>query len=316
MQLPCPAPLPRPELESLLARALEAMAIAAMITDASGRIIWVNHAFCQMSGHERAEVIGRTPSILKSGQQDQEFYRQLWHEITSGKVWHGRIVEARKDGSTYTAEEIITPLRDAAGVITYFVATHQDITERDLAQARDRFLSQHDELTGLPNRAMLRDIVQKAISQASRTQQLVAVMFIDLDGFKPVNDQFGHLVGDRLLRAVSERLRSAVRQSDAIARVGGDEFVAIAYDVETVASASAMAEKLLEALSAPFMVRGNRLAVSASVGIAVFPADGLDVETLMNKADQAMYHAKLAGGHGYHFYAPAAPDAPRPGPVP
>lgn len=187
-------------------------------------------------------------------------------------------------------------LRDAAGAITHLVATNQDITQRDLAQARDRFLSQHDELTGLPNRAMLREIVHKAISHASRTQQLVAVIFVDLDGFKPVNDQFGHPVGDQLLSAVGERLRSAVRQSDAIARVGGDEFAAIACDVQTGASAAALADKLLEALSAPFMVRGNRLSIGVSVGIPLFQADGADVETLINKANQAMYHAELAEG--------------------
>lgn len=302
-----------PQLQPLLAHALETMAIGAMITDARGRIIWVNDAFTQMCGYTREAVIGRTPSLLKSGQQDEEFYRQLWHEVLAGNVWHGRLVEARKDGSTYTAEEIITPLRDASGAITHFFATHQDITQRELAQAHDRFMAQHDVLTGLPNRAMLRDIVHKAISHASRTQQLVAVMFVDLDGFKPVNDQFGHAVGDQLLSAVAERLRSAVRQSDAVARVGGDEFVAVAAGVDSRDGAAALALKLLDSLAAPFMVRGQRLLIGASVGIAIFPDDGADGDALINRADQAMYHAKLTGGHCHQFFAAGAgPTTPPP----
>jgi diguanylate cyclase len=305
MELSATAALPHPALQPLLAQALDAMAIGAMLTDTGGRIIWVNQAFCHMTGHARDEVIGQSPSILKSGQQDEQFYRHLWDQVLAGNIWQGRIVEARKDGSTYTAEEIITPLRDASGAITHFFATHQDVTQRELAHARDRFLAQHDVLTGLPNRVMLHDIVHRAISHASRTQQLVAVMFIDLDGFKPVNDQFGHAVGDQLLAAVAERLRSVVRQSDTVARVGGDEFVALAVGVENREGASALAGKLLASLSAPFMVRSKRISIGASVGIAIFPTDGTDGDALINKADQAMYHAKLTGGHGHHFFASA-----------
>lgn len=292
----------QPELQPLLTQAIAHMDVAVMITDVDGHIMWVNDAFCRISGHERRDVIGRTPSFLKSGEQSAEVYRQLWQNVLAGKVWHGKIVEARKDGSRYTADETITPLRDSGGAVRYFVAVQQDVTQRELAHEHERYLARHDVLTGLPNRAMLREIVQRAISNASRTQQLVAIMFIDLDGFKPVNDQYGHAVGDQLLTAVAERLRGAVRQSDTVARVGGDEFVALATGIDSREGASGLAGKLLDSLAAPFLVRGKKLVIRASVGIAMFPADGADGETLINNADQAMYRAKLEGGQRHEFF--------------
>lgn len=211
-------------------------------------------------------------------------------------------MEARKDGSRYTVDETITPLRDGGGAVRYFVAVQQDVTQRELAHQHDRYLARHDVLTGLPNRAMLREIVQKAIFNASRTKQLVAIMFVDLDGFKPVNDQYGHAVGDQLLTAVAERLRSGVRQSDTVARVGGDEFVALATGIDNRDGATGLARKLLDSLAAPFAVLGKRLVIGASVGIAMFPSDGADGDTLINNADQAMYRAKLGGGQRHEFF--------------
>ena len=292
----------QPELQALLTQAIEQMDVAVMITDVAGRIVWVNDAFCGISGHERHDVIGRTPSFQKSGEQSSEMYRQLWQNILAGKVWQGRIVEARKDGSRYTVDETITPLRDGDGAVRYFVAVQQDVTQRELAHQHDHYLARHDVLTGLPNRAMLREIVHKAISNASRTQQLVAILFVDLDGFKPVNDQYGHAVGDQLLTAVAERLRSAVRQSDTVARVGGDEFVALATGIDSRDGASGLARKLLDSLAAPFVVRGKRLVIGASVGIAMFPSDGTDGNTLIDNADQAMYRAKFGGGQRHAFF--------------
>lgn len=292
----------QPELQALLAQAIEQMDVAVMVTDVGGQIVWVNDAFCRISGHHRHDVIGRSPSILKSGEQSADVYRQLWHDILAGKVWQGRIVEARKDGTRYTADETITPLRDDSGAIRYFVAVQHDVTQRELAHQHDRYLARHDLLTGLPNRALLADIVNKAISNASRTQQLLAILFVDLDGFKPVNDQYGHAVGDRLLTAVAERLRSAVRQSDTVARVGGDEFAALAAGIASREDASSLARKLLDALASPFIVRGHKLAIGASVGIAMFPFDGADVDTLLDNADHAMYQAKLDGGQEHRFF--------------
>lgn len=290
------------DLQPLLAQALERMDVAVMITDVEGRIVWVNDGFSHICGHGKADLIGHTPAILKSGEQNAELYAQLWQTVLSGKVWQGKLVEARKDGSRYTVEETITPLRDEHGVVRHFVAVQHDITQRELDHEQYRFLAQHDVLTGLPNRAMLRDIVQKAISNASRTQQLVAILFVDLDRFKPVNDQFGHVVGDQLLAAAGERLRSALRQSDTVARVGGDEFVALASGIDSRDSASALAKKLLDALAAPFVVRGKKLVIGASLGIAMFPSDGGDGDALIDNADHAMYQAKLEGGQRYQFF--------------
>lgn len=296
------SPHVQPELQPLLAQALEQMDAAVMITDVDGHIVWVNAAFCRISGYERLDVIGRTPSFLKSGEQSAEMYQQLWHDILEGKVWQGKIIEARKDGTRYTADETITPIRDGGGLVKHFVAVQQDITQRELAYQHDRYLARHDILTGLPNRAMLHEIVQKTISSASRSQQLIAIMFVDLDGFKPVNDQYGHAVGDQLLTAVAERLRGAVRQSDTVARVGGDEFVTVATGIESREGASALARKLIDSLAAPFVVRGKRLVIGASVGIAMFPSDGADGDTLINNADLAMYRAKLGNGQRHAFF--------------
>ena len=296
-----PPPL-EPAPTALLATAITQMANAVMITDVEGRIAWVNDAFCQMCGYARADLIGATPSILKSGRQSAEVYTGLWQHVLSGKVWEGTLVDARKDHSLYVADQTISPLRDADGVIRHFVAVQRDVTQREKHRERDRFLSLHDPLTGLPNRALLREAIGKAISSASRSRQLVAIMFIDLDGFKPVNDSYGHHVGDQLLCAVAERLQKAVRQSDTVARVGGDEFVALAAGLDHPEGAAGLAAKLVDSLTSPFVVRANRLGVGASVGIAMFPTDGQDGDTLVDNADRAMYRAKFHGGKRYHFF--------------
>jgi diguanylate cyclase (GGDEF)-like protein/PAS domain S-box-containing protein len=292
----------QPELQALLTQAVAQMANAVMITDVKGHIVWVNDAFCEICGYDRDEVIGRTPSFLKSGKQGAEVYEELWQQVLSGRVWQGKMVDARKDGSLYTADETITALRDADGAIRHFVAVQQDVTQRERLHERERFLAHHDALTGLPNRALLHETVQKAISSASRGQHMVAVLFVDLDGFKTVNDQYGHYLGDQLLAAVAERMQSAVRQSDTIARVGGDEFVALACGIEGRDDAARLAKKLLDSFASPFVVRGKRFDIRASMGIAIFPSDGADGDTLINNADQAMYQAKLEGGHRWLFF--------------
>lgn len=292
-------------LQPLLVQAISHLANGIMITDEAGRIVWVNEAFCRLSGYSEDEILGRKPSLLKSGRQGPEFYAQLWRTLQEGKVWQGKIVDTRKDGSLYTADETITPLRDDDGTIRHFVALQQDITERDRTHEQDRFLARHDALTGLPNRAMLHEAVQMALSSASRTQQLVAFMFLDLDGFKAINDELGHAVGDQLLAAVAERLRTGMRLADTIARVGGDEFAALVSGIDSRTAAATLANKLLDSFAPPFVVRGQRFTIHASVGIAVFPADGTDGNTLMERADLAMYYAKLQGGNRHQFYEPS-----------
>jgi diguanylate cyclase (GGDEF)-like protein/PAS domain S-box-containing protein len=288
----------------LLAQALAAIANAIFITDADGKIVWVNEAFCRLSGYTQQEAVGRTPAMLSSGQQSQSVYVDLWQTIRSGQVWQGELIDQRRDGSTYTVEQVITPLRDAQGAITHFIAIQHDITQRKRQSEREHHLAYHDVLTGLANRAAFSETEQKAISQAKRTQRMLATLFVDLDEFKPVNDRLGHHTGDQLLAAVAERLRGAVRQTDTIARIGGDEFAILVTDLQDGNVAVALARKLIDALAQPFALRGQQVRITASIGIALYPADGNDTETLLINADKAMYQAKFRGGNHYQLYDP------------
>lgn len=302
-----------PALQPIMLQALSDMADGVMLTDRDGRITWVNEAFCRFSGYLPEELLGRTPSILNSGQQGSPFYAQLWQTILLGKVWQGKVLERRKDGSLYTIQECITPLRGADGAIANFVAVQHDAAEQERLFEREHFLARHDSLTGLPNRALLHETAHQAIAAASRTQELLTVIYLDLDGFKNVNDSYGHVVGDGLLVAVAERLRSTVRESDIVARVGGDEFVAVAASLASREAAASLAGKLVNAFNSPFLVRGQRLGLRASAGIAMFPTDGADIDGLIDKADRAMYVAKRQGGGRHQFHAPDF-EAGRPAP--
>jgi diguanylate cyclase (GGDEF)-like protein/PAS domain S-box-containing protein len=301
IELDTPQPV-QSSLQPLLAHALTHVANPIFITDQSGKIVWVNEAFCQVSGYTAEEALGSTPAMLQSGRQSPASHADMWQTIRSGRVWHGEVVDQRKDGSTYRADEVITPLRDAKGAVSHFIAVQHDITQREKEYQHERYLAYHDQLTGLPNRAMLRDIQQKVLAHAMRTQQLVAFMFVDLDGFKPVNDRLGHNVGDHLLAAVADRMRTGIRQSDTIARVGGDEFAVLVSGLDGRETAELLARKLLDALSRPFVMRGEKFSISASIGIAMFPADGANGDALLVHADRAMYQAKLLGGNRSCFY--------------
>jgi diguanylate cyclase (GGDEF)-like protein len=228
----------------------------------------------------------------------------MWQTIMAGQVWQGEIADQRKDGSPYTVEEVITPLFDEAGIVTHFLAIQHDVTHRRKESERDHYLAYHDVLTGLPNRAFFLDMQQKIISHAKRTQHMIATLFLDLDGFKPVNDNFGHDMGDQLLVAVAERLRAAVRQADTVARFGGDEFAVLITDIADVKIVALLARKLVDILSKPFVLRGHKFEVRASVGIAIYPSDGDSAQTLLAHADQAMYRAKYDGGNRFRFYGP------------
>ena len=210
----------------LQAAALEAAANAIVITDSHGSIIWVNHAFTTMTGYSKEEVLGKNPHMLRSGKQPESYYANLWSTISSGKVWQGEIVNRRKDGTTYTEEMTITPVTQSGGdAKTQFVAIKQDITERKAAEKRVQFLAYYDALTGLPNRSLLQDRLAGAIASARRRNEKVALLFLDLDRFKNVNDSLGHTVGDLLLQEVAERLKRLGREQDTVARLGGDEFL-------------------------------------------------------------------------------------------
>jgi len=292
---------------SLLAHALASTASAILITDSSGEIVWINEAFSRLSGYLPEELIGRTPALLKSGKQSHAFYSELWQTILEGKVWQGEVVDQRKDGSLYMVDEIITPLFDRQGGITHFIAIQHDITQQRKSSEREHHLAYHDALTDLPNRLHFLDLQQQAISHARRTQNMLATLFLDLDRFKAVNDTLGHHAGDLLLSAVAERLRSAVRQADVVARFGGDEFAVLLTNLPDAGVAVALARKLLELLARPFVLRGEKIEIGASIGIAIYPADGEDAETLLMNADKAMYQAKCRGGNSYQLFGEMTP---------
>jgi diguanylate cyclase (GGDEF)-like protein len=239
---------------------------------------------------------------LKSGQQSGDFYAQLWRTIQSGQVWQGDVIDRRKDGSLYTVDEIITPLFDEKGVITHFIAIQHDITGRNKEADHARHLAYHDSLTDLPNRACFFGLLETALVNASRNKHMVATLFVDLDHFKPVNDTMGHQIGDQLLVAVAERIRVALRHADTVARIGGDEFVILINELEDAHIATKLAQKLVETLAHPFVLRGQAIHISASIGVAIYPMDGVDPQILLMHADQAMYRAKCCGGNQVQSY--------------
>lgn len=302
-------PLPSPSFTVTppppLADALESAANAIFIADKEGRIVWANRAFSGLTGYTLDEVSRANTSLVKSGLQDQTFYADLWSVILGGHAWRGTMTNRRKDGSLYTVDQTITPLCSADGAVTHFIAIQNDVTLQRESSERERYLAYHDPLTGLPNRRYFLDLQRRALLLAKRANTLVALLFIDLDRFKPVNDALGHQAGDRLLCAVSERLTASVRKSDTVARVGGDEFTILLPDLANREDAIMLATKVVAAISRPFMIDGRQIDIAASVGVAFYPFDGDNPEELMRKADQAMYAAKSHGGNCYRLL-PAA----------
>ena len=290
----------------LLAKALATAADPIFITDNGGHIVWVNEAFSERSGFSAQEAIGQTPSFLKSGRHDASFYQDLWQTILAGHVWRGEVVERSKGGALYTAEEVITPLRDDKGTVSHFVAIQHDITMRKQETEREHFLAYHDALTGLYNRVLFLDLLQQAIARSRHSSLPLALLFLDLDNFKRINDSFGHETGDRLLIAVAERLVAAVRKStDAVARLSGDEFAILQTDLNDRQAALSLAHKLLESIAQPFVLEGRKVHTGISIGIAIYPTDGEAPDELLRNADKAMYLAKSRGRGICQFYDPA-----------
>ncbi len=273
-----------------------------MVTDAEQRIISVNPAFELVTGYSAAEVLGQTPQLFSSGRHDGKFYRAMWQSLEVFGYWQGEIWNRRKNGEIYPEWLGISVVRQADGSPKHFIAIFSDITERKAAQQRIEFLAHHDPLTLLPNRLLLRDRVDQAIALAGRQHSGVALLFLDLDRFKTINDSLGHPVGDALLKAVVERLKACVRDSDTISRQGGDEFVIVLNEVRDSESVSRLAEKIQRRMVDPFILENHALSSSFSIGIALFPDDGGDFDTLTRKADTAMYHAKQAGRNTHRFF--------------
>ncbi|WP_198266504.1 EAL domain-containing protein [sulfur-oxidizing endosymbiont of Gigantopelta aegis] len=285
-----------------LSLAVEHTADSIMITDIQGLIEYVNPAFEGITGYERTEVLGKTPSILKSGKLKEAFYQHMWKIILAGKVFSDVIVNRRKDGTLYYEEKTITPQKNAQGEITHFISTGKNITERMEAQQHLKYLAFHDALTGLPNRTLLKDRLEQAIPRMKWHKRNIAVMFLDLDRFKIINDTLGHNIGDLLLKETAERFEECIRQGDTVARLGGDEFAIMLNDLSSNEDVPVFAKKLIESLTQPFIIENQELFISTSIGISMFPKDGDDTQTLLKKADIAMYQAKGNGGNHFCFY--------------
>ena len=286
-----------------LSTAVEQSPASVILTDPWGRIEYVNPKFTQISGYALDEVQGRNPSLMKSGETSEEEYRQLWETITAGGEWRGEFHNRRKDGSLFWESAAISAIRNEFGAISHFLAVKEDITERKVYEEQLRHLATHDELTGLANRTLLLDRLEQAIHYAQRSRRLVAVLLLDLDRFKVLNDSLGHSVGDELLFSAAQRLRTVVREMDSVARLGGDEFVILLGELVGEDDVGPVARKVLEHLTLPYQLGARDLTVTASLGISLYPRDGQDAETLLRNADVAMYRAKEEGGC-FRFYAP------------
>ncbi len=297
---------PSGRLDELARIVFETAHEAIMVTDADNRILAVNSGFTATTGYSQDEAVGKTPALLKSGRQDDKFYLEMWRDITADGHWEGEIWNRRRSGEVYPEWLSVSVMRDGAGRIVRHVAIFSDISERKQNEEQLHYRAHYDPLTALPNRVLGMDRLAQTMASARRNSNLVAVMFVDLDGFKPVNDLLGHDAGDDVLRQVALRLRACVRQTDTVLRFGGDEFVIVVTDATSEPAARTVADHVLSATSRPFRVAEQEVSISASVGIALFPTHGARAEDLVRAADEAMYSAKRQGKNRYAF----APDVP------
>ncbi|GFE60570.1 ABC transporter substrate-binding protein [Geobacter sp. AOG2] len=275
--------------------------VSIVITDTTGEIEYVNPKFCELTGYTAEEVVGQNPRILRGSILTPEFYGDLWNTILSGGLWHGEFLNKKKNDELFWEHATIAPIWNPQGELTNFIAIKEDITERKMLQEKLDHMAHHDELTGLPNRALFFDRIGQALAHGKRSNTGFALMFVDLDGFKDINDTYGHDSGDALLQETARRLAGCVRDSDTVARMGGDEFAVMLLDVADPGHITQVADKMLALLAVPFRLKGIECRVGASIGISTFPQDGDAVDTLMNMADMAMYRIKQGAKNNYAF---------------
>ncbi|GAA5179806.1 EAL domain-containing protein [Niveibacterium umoris] len=278
---------------------------AIVVADAERHILRANRAFALVTGFDTQEVVGRDLPDVTGSRHETGFFEGVWRTIEREGFWQGEVWNTRKNGKAFPEWLSVSAVRDAEKRISHYVAVFADITERKANEARIAYLAHHDPLTGLPNRALMQDRLQQSLARAHRERRMVGLLFLDLDRFKMVNDSLGHQAGDRLLQQVAERVRTCVRDSDTICRQGGDEFIIVLNDIQSTRAPARVAEKILNALTEPFDVDTHRIGTSFSIGIAVYPNDGRDAESLMKNADTAMYHAKESGRNTFRFFTEA-----------
>ena len=273
-----------------------------MITDEESNILNVNEAFCNITGREREEAIGKQASILKSGRHGKNFYKEMWNDISAFGSWRGEIWNRRKDGEVYPEWLNISSVKNSSGIVENYIAVFSDITALKETEAKLDFLAHHDHLTELPNRTLLKARLEHTLSTAKRESSMTAVMFMDLDNFKNINDSYGHTFGDELLVTVSKRIELIMREDDTFARIGGDEFVIVMSHFTSSDQIVQISRKIMSQFEMPFMVEDKELWVSISIGISISPEDGNSAETLIKNADTAMYEAKGDGKNTIKFY--------------
>ena len=289
-------------VSKLMSKVFQNASEGVVITAPDSTIISVNRAFSDVTGYSAEEVIGQTPALLQSGKQGREFYRRMWQELEEMGQWQGEIWNRKKNGEVYLEWLSIAAVRDESGELSHYVAIFSDITTAKDNEERLQYLAHYDQLTKLPNRILFNDRMQQALAQAKRNKQQVAVMFLDLDGFKAVNDSLGHNAGDELLLQVAGRLTRCLRATDTVARFGGDEFTIVLPALDDEESIIRIAKKIGEEVAKPYTLDGHEASITTSIGISLYPDDSEDPLHLVEYADTAMYHAKRHGKNHHEFY--------------
>ncbi|GAA6136129.1 hypothetical protein NBRC116188_29190 [Oceaniserpentilla sp. 4NH20-0058] len=289
----------------LSATVFDASSDAMIIMDQNKHVIAANKAYCQLKEVSEKELLGRTPPILNSNKMPKDFYDDVSKALIEDGFWKGDIYSETKQGTALSLYLSINTVRDSSYRISHYVASMADISKRKNMEEQLKKLAHFDFLTGLANRSLYHDRLNHALSRAKRHHTQCALLFFDLDRFKPVNDQYGHEVGDLLLQEVAKRVRLQTRSSDTVARLGGDEFAIILEDIENMKHVELCATKLIQSISTPFEIKGQSLQIGCSIGISLYPSDGFDGTTLTRNADIAMYTAKGSGRNCYYFYNPA-----------
>lgn len=286
----------------LSATVFDASSDGIMVTDKNRKILTINKSWCQMSGYTRDEALGQPANILRSEKTPDSFYKDMWQTLATTDCWQGDIVNSKKDGRDLHIRLSINAVRDDAQQISHYVAIFTDISERVEAEEKLRTMAHYDFLTGLANRSLFTDLLKNAVKRSKRHSSMFALMFIDLDRFKPVNDLYGHEVGDKLLQQIARRLQKILRSDDIVARLGGDEFVILLEDIKKASDASLVAQNIIDEINQPICIDEIKLDVGCSIGISLFPQDGADNIALLNSADIAMYAAKAAGRNSYFYF--------------
>lgn len=284
--------------ESLFNNAIEGICL----TDAGERIVEVNPTLCQLTGYSREELLGKTPRIFSSGVQNCEYFATMWRSLLDTGQWQGELWNRNKAGELFATRLNIAAICNEGGELSYYLGIIADITATKLVQVELEKNANHDALTSLPNRILLMDRLHQAMAQAQRTRLLLAICYLDLDGFKPINDSHGHAAGDQVLIEVARRLNRSVRVGDTVARIGGDEFVLLLWGLDDLPECDKTLSRVISDISSPIVLDDWQARISVSVGVSIFPDDGVDSTTLIAQADSAMYRAKLAGGNRWRYF--------------